>query len=125
MTKRICALVLAASLAALPAPPANAAKPRHDLTVSAKEIGGDTNRFKMYGAVPTAAGIELRVQRKVDKAAFEDWSTEQTAVDTGRFSFKIYGGKRGSTVCYRVVVPASDTHRTTKGKKWCIETEAS
>lgn len=117
--------VLAASLVTLSAPPASAAKPRHDLTVKAKEIGGDSNRFKMYGAVPTAAGVELTVQRKVNKGAFKDWSTELTAVETGRFSFKIYGGKRGSTICYRVVVPASDTHRTTKGAKSCIRTKAS
>ena len=124
MTQRFVGLVLAASLVTLPAPAANAANPRHDLTVSAKEIGGDSNRFKMYGAVPTAAGVELRVQRKVNKGAFEDWGIELTAAETGRFSFKIYGGKRGSTICYRVVVPAGDGHRTTKGKKWCIETEA-
>lgn len=123
--RSIIGLVLAASVVTLPAPAASAAdKPRHDLTVAAKEIGGDSNRFKMYGAVPTAPGVELRVQRKVNKGAFADWSSELTAVDSGRFSFKIYGGKRGSTVCYRVVVPASDTHRTTKGKKWCIETDS-
>ena len=89
----------------------------------AREIGGDSNRFKMFGTVPTALGVELRVQRKVNKGAFQDWTTELTAADTGRFSVRIYGGKRGSTICYRVVVPAGDGYRTTKGKKWCIETE--
>jgi hypothetical protein len=118
--------VLAASLGTPPALVHAADKPRHDLTVAAKEIGGPkTNRFKMYGAVPTAAGVELRVQRKVDKGAFADWATETTAEGTGRFSFRIYGGKRGSTVCYRVVVPSDPVHRTTKGKKWCIRTAAS
>lgn len=117
-------LVLAASAVTLPAPAVSAAdKPRHDLTVAAKEIGGDSNRFKMFGTVPTALGVELRVQRKVNKGAFRDWTTELTAADTGRFSVRIYGGKRGSTICYRVVVPAGDGYRTTKGKKWCIETE--
>ena len=51
MILRLLALVLAASFVSPPAPAASAAaKPRHDLTVSAKEIGGDgTNRFKMFG----------------------------------------------------------------------------
>lgn len=117
-------LLLAASLGTLPAAAAHAAdNPRHDLTVAAKEIGGDgTNRFKMYGEVPTYAGQKLRVQRKVNAGSFSDWSTDLTSAETGRFSFRIYGGKRGSTVCYRVVVPATADHRTTKGKKWCVQT---
>lgn len=128
MTSRlIVGAVLAASFGALPAPAANGADaPRHELTVSAKEIGGEgTNKFKMYGQVPTYAGRELRVERKVNGATFIAWSTDLTAADTGRFSFRIYGGKRGSTVCYRVVVPATSEHRLTKGKRWCIETEGS
>jgi hypothetical protein len=132
--RSLAAAVLAGSLVSLgslgplvmlPAPAALAAdKPRHDLQVSSKEIGGDTDRFKMFGSVPTYAGAELRIQRKVDKAPFKAWSTELTATGTGRFSFRIYGGKRGSTVCYRVVVPATAEHRRTKGQRWCIETEA-
>jgi len=121
----VVGLVLAASLGPLSAPAPAADKPRHDLTVQAKEIGGDSNRFKMYGAVPTFAGGDLRIERKVNKAPFAAWSTETTAADTGRFSFKIYGGKRGSTICYRVIVPATPDYRQTKGEKWCIETEAS
>ena len=126
-TRSVLGLLLAASLGTLPAAAAfGADPPRHDLTVAAKEIGGDgTNRFKMYGAVPTYAGQQLRVQRKVNAGAFADWTTDLTAPDSGRFSFRIYGGKRGSTVCYRVVVPATPDHRLTKGKRWCIETAAS
>lgn len=118
-------LTLAAATGLVPAADAHAAdKPRHDLTVAGKEIGGDgTNRFKLYGTVPTYAGQELRIERKVNKGPFAAWSTEATAPESGRFSFRIYGGKRRSTVCYRVVVPSTPDHRTTKGKKWCIETE--
>lgn len=127
MILRLLALVLAASFVSPPAPAASAAaKPRHDLTVSAKEIGGDgTNRFKMFGSVPTYLGQELRVQRKVSNGPFRAWSTDTTSADKGRFSFRIYGGKRGSTVCYRVVVPSTRDHRTSKGERWCIQTEAA
>jgi hypothetical protein len=122
----LVALVLAAPVA-LPAPAAVAAdKPRHDLTVAAKEIGGDgTNRFKMYGAVPTYLGQDLRIERKVNAKPFAAWSKDTTSSDAGRFSFRVYGGKRGSTICYRVVVPATQDHRRTKGPRWCIRTAAS
>ena len=119
-------LGLAATLVSLPAPaPAAAAKkPRHELTVSAKEIGDDSsNRFKMFGSVPTYLGKDLRVERKVNKNAFEPWSTDATSADKGRFSFRIYGGKVGSTICYRVVVPATKDHRRTRGPASCIETK--
>ena len=117
-------LALAATLASLPASAAAAQKPRHDLTVSAKEIGDDSsNRFKMFGSVPTYLGQDLKIERKVNKGAFEPWSTDATSADTGRFSFRIYGGKVGSTICYRVVVPATKDHRRTKGQASCIETK--
>jgi hypothetical protein len=119
-------LALAAALASLPAsaPAAAATKPRHDLTVSAKELGDDSsNRFKMFGTVPTYLGKDLKIERKVNNGTFEPWSTDTTSADKGRFSFRIYGGKIGSTVCYRVVVPATKDHRRTKGRASCIETK--
>lgn len=118
------ALVLLGGAVAVPAEAA--AKPRHDLTVQAKEIGGDdTNRFRMYGRVTTYLGKDLRIERKVNKGPFEQWSTDATSADKGTFSFRIYGGKIGSTICYRVVVPATQDHRRTKGERWCIQTEVS
>jgi hypothetical protein len=104
---------------------AAAQKPRHDLVVQAKEIGGDdSSRFKLFGRVSTFPGQELRVERKVNKGPFEAWSTDTTSADKGKFSIRVYGGKRGSTICYRVVVPATPDHRRTQGQRWCIETEA-
>jgi hypothetical protein len=122
----LAGLVLAATLASLPASASEAPskKPRHDLTVSAKEIGDDSsNRFKMFGSVPTYLGKDLKIERKVNKGTFERWSTDATSADKGRFSFRIYGGKVGSTICYRVVVPATKQHRRTKGGASCIETK--
>ena len=122
----VVGLALAATLGSLPASTSEAAakKPRHDLTVSAKEIGDDSsNRFKMFGSVPTYLGQDLRIERKVNKGTFELWSTDVTSPDRGKFSFRIYGGKVGSTICYRVVVPATKDHRRTKGRASCIETK--
>lgn len=104
---------------------AAADKPRHDLAASAKEIGGDSNTFKLFGRVPTYPGRDLRIERKVNKGPFKAWATEATSADNGRFSIKVYGGKRGSTICYRVIVPSTPEYRTTKGDRWCIKTENS
>ena len=125
MTPRLLALVLAASRVTSSAPAEGrvADKPRHDLTVAGKEIGGDSNRFKLFGRVTTYLGQDLRVERKVNAGPFEAWATETTSADQGRFSIRVYGGKRGSTICYRVIVPATPDHRRTKGERWCIETE--
>ena len=127
MTLRFLALVLTAALVAPSAPAEGrtydrADKPRHDLTVAGKEIGGDTNRFKLYGRVPTYPGKDLRIERKVNSQSFKPWSTDTTSADTGRFSIRVYGGKRGSTICYRVVVPSTPEFRTTRGDRWCIRT---
>jgi hypothetical protein len=117
-------LLSAALLAGLAhgVPATAAAEPRHDLTVAGKEIGGDSDRFKLFGRVPTYPGQDLRIERKVNKGPFEVWASEATSADQGRFSIRVYGGKRGSTVCYRVVVPATAEHRRTQGERWCITT---
>lgn len=120
----VTALVLGLVLTAAQVPAEGADKARHDLTVSSEEIGGDdTNRFRMYGDVPTYPGRKLRVERKVNKGPYKRWVTQRTADDSGRFSFRIYGGKVGSTICYRVVVPETNSYRRTKGEASCIETK--
>src|SRR5687767_9691445 len=105
----LVALVMAASvmLAFTSVTSANgAAKVKHDLTASAKEIG-TTNRFKAFGKVPTYAGKKITIQRKVNKGAYTFWKKTKTQADSGKFSEPIYGGKRGSTICYKVVVPST------------------
>lgn len=126
VSRMLVGVVLAAVLVSPSGPASSVAakKPRHDLAVAAKEIGGnDTNKFKMYGRVPTYAGQELRVERKVNNGRFAAWATDEASADEGRFSFRIYGGKVGSTICYRVVVPATKDYRRTKGQAFCIETK--
>jgi hypothetical protein len=119
----LLALALALLVAAAPGPAAGAAKVRHDLTVSSEEIGGDdTNRFRVLGAVPTYKGRRLKIQVRVNGGAWKLWRTSLTGAEDGAFSERIYGGKRGSTVCYKVVVPSTKRYRTTKRRAGCIRT---
>jgi hypothetical protein len=105
-------------------PPATAVdKPRHDLTVSSEEVSGEhTNDFRLFGAVPTYKGRKLRIQSRVNGGPWRLWKTTPTDAEDGAFSEPIYGGKRGSTVCYKVVVPSTKKYRTTKRKAACIAT---
>ncbi|MBJ7359955.1 hypothetical protein [Nocardioides sp.] len=116
-------LVLGLLLTLVPSPATGAAKVRHDLTVAAEEVGGEgTNHFRMFGAVPTYQGRRLKIQHRVDDGGWRLWKTTLTAAEDGAFSERIYGGKRGSRVCYKVVVPATKKYRTTKRKVACITT---
>ena len=119
----LVALLLSASvLLALTTTTANsAAKVKHDLTANAKEIGS-TDRFKTFGKVPTYAGRKITIQRKVNKGQYTFWKKTKTRADNGKFSERIYGGKRGSTVCYKVVVPSTANYKTTKKVVGCITT---
>ena len=117
----LLALVLAFAMSGLVAQPAEAAKPKHDLQASAKEIGG-TDRFKAFGKVPTYAGKKIVIQRKVNKGPFTFWKKTRTKEGSGKFSERIYGGKRGSTICYKIVVPKTSTYRATRKNVGCIQT---
>ena len=128
MTSRFTlGLLLAASLATPPAAVANGAdKPRHDLTVSATEIGDEgTNEFRIYGTVATFKGRNLTIQVKVDHGDWDFWKKSATAPEDGAFSERIYGGKRGSKVCYKVIVPSTKRYLTTKKRAACITTDAA
>ncbi len=98
-----------------------AAKVKHDLTASAKEIG-TTNKFKTFGKVPTYAGRKITIQRKVNKGSYTFWKKTKTKAGSGKFSEPIFGGKRGSKICYKIVVPKTPTYKTTKKAVGCIST---
>jgi hypothetical protein len=104
--------------------PATAAdKTPHELTVAAEEVGGEgTNHFRMFGAVPTYKGRRLKIQHRVNGGDWRLWRTTLTGAEDGAFSERIYGGKRGSRVCYKVVVPGTKKYKTTKRKVACIRT---
>jgi hypothetical protein len=101
-----------------------AAKAKHDLLVTGEEIGGEgTNKFRIYGTVATFKGRNITVQVKVNNGDWDLWKRTATAAEDGAFSERIYGGKRGSKVCYKVVVPSTERYRTTKKRAACITTD--
>jgi hypothetical protein len=107
------------------APVGAAAKTKHDLTVAAEEIGGDgTNEFRILGTVSTFKGRNLTIQIRINKGGWDPWKKTATDPDDGSFSERVYGGRRGSKVCYKVVVPSTKRFKTTKRKAGCIRTAA-
>jgi hypothetical protein len=118
------ALFLAVSLGFVvsTSPATNAkAKEKHDLVAAGKEIG-TTNKFKAFGKVSTYKGRTIVIQRKVNKQAYKPWKKIKTTADKGKFSTRIFGGKRGDKICYKVVVPATKKYKTTKDVVGCITT---
>jgi hypothetical protein len=100
-----------------------AAKTKHDLVVQAEEIGGSSsNKFRLFGTVSTYKGRKIIIQRKVNKGQYTFWKKTKTSADKGKFSERIYGGKRGSKICYKVVVPKTKNYKTTKRAVACITT---
>ncbi len=103
--------------------PQAAAKTKHDLVVTGEEVGGEgTNKFRIYGTVATFKGRKLTIQVKVNNGDWEFWKKTATAAEDGAFSERIYGGKGGSKICYKVVVPSTKRYRTTKERAACITT---
>ena len=119
----LVALVVAISMSMAFTSPAatGAAKTRHDLVAKGKEIG-NTNKFVTFGKVTTFKGRKITIQRKVNRGAFKFWKKTKTNATTGKFRERIYGGKRGSKVCYKIVVPSTKNYKTTRQFVGCITT---
>ena len=126
----LVALVLAALVLTPPpaqatqaAPAAQAAKPRHDGFALGKEIG-ETNKFVAYGKWSSYKGKNVKVQRRAcGSCAWKLYKRTRTNAKSGWFRTRIEPGDRvGSKVCYRVVVPATGTHRLTRDVAGCITT---
>lgn len=123
----LVALVMAASMmlafSSVTAPAEGAAKTKHDLVVQGEEIGGaSSNKFRIFGTVSTYKGRKIIIQRKVNKGAYIFWKKTKTNAAKGKFSERIYGGKRGSKICYKVIVPSTKKYKTTKRAVACITT---
>ncbi|WP_205473382.1 hypothetical protein [Nocardioides sp. SYSU D00038] len=101
---------------------ASAAKARHDLTVSGKEIG-TSNRFIAKGKVTTYKNRKIIVQRKINGKGWKFYKKVKTSASKGAFRTKITAGKRrGDKYCYRVTVPATARYKLTRGQVGCITT---
>ncbi len=98
-----------------------AKKPSHNLIAKGKEIGS-TDKFKLFGKVSTFKGRKIIIQRKVNSGKYRFWKKIKTTKAKGRFSTRIYGGKRGSKICYKVVVPKTKKYRVTRDVVGCITT---
>ena len=101
------------------------AKTKHDLVVTGEEVGGEgTNKFRIFGTVATFKGRNLTIQIKINQGDWDFWKKTGTDREDGAFSERIYGGKRGSKVCYKVVVPSTKRYKTTRKRAACITTDA-
>lgn len=104
------------------AEPAAEPKPKHVGFATAKEIR-NTNKFVTYGKWQTYKGRHIKVQRRnCGTCAWKFYKKTRTSADNGHFRTRIYPGKRGSKICYRVVVPRTKKYRTTRVRVGCITT---
>ena len=112
------ALVLTCTLSQGLPQPAQAAKPKHQLTARAYERG-TTNRFFVAGKVSTYPGGKIRLLRNVDGGKYEVYKRFKTK-GSGRFTKRIFqvGGKK---TCFKVQVPGTTNYRkTTSPNLGCI-----
>ena len=101
---------------------AQQAKPKHALFASGKELG-NTNKFIAFGRVATYKGHNITVQRKnCGKCAWKFYKKVKTSADKGKFRTRIAPGRRGTRICYKVVVPSTPNYRATKRVVGCITT---
>lgn len=98
---------------------------KHRVCATGKEIG-DTNKFVAYGKVTTYKGRIIKLQRRAcGTCAWKFYKETRTSEETGWFRTRIYPGKVGSKVCYRVVVPKTNKYELTRVVVGCIRTESA
>ena len=101
-----------------------ATKPPHDVVAVSEEIGGvGSGKFRAYGAASTHKDRKITIQLRVGGRKWTAWKVVRTGAEDGSFSERIYGGKRGTRACYRVVVPRTKLYRPTKVRLGCIVTK--
>jgi hypothetical protein len=129
----VCGLVLSllavgtASTAAEPgsarAIPCKEVEGKHRVCATGKEIG-HTNRFVAYGKVTTYKDRTIKLQRRsCGTCGWKFYKKTKTSAETGWFRTRIYPGKVGSNVCYRVVVPKTTRYELTRVVVGCIRTQ--
>ena len=114
----LVALILAATMGqALLAPAEAAAKPKHDLSATGKEIG-NTDKFIAFGKVSTYPSKKIKIMRKVGTGGYKAYKKVKTK-GNGKFRTGIaqVGNKR---TCFKVVVPATSAYKQTQKGIGCI-----
>lgn len=115
LVSAFAALVIALSLTGLVASPAQAAKPKHDLS----GVGGYTTpkgQFVIEGKITTLLNKNVTVEKKPKGKNWGFYSKTKTS-GKGKFSTFI-DGKIGD--CFRVVAPETSEYKETKRKIGCI-----
>jgi hypothetical protein len=111
----LVALVLGVSLVGLVATPAQAVRPKHELTA----VPGTTATGKTYisGKAKTLPNKHVNVQRKLNGGV---WKLYKKADTNGRGKYKVFvtGPSRS---CFRVVAPGNKKYRTAKVFVGCLE----
>ena len=116
----LVALVLAATVSpGFASSTSAAALPKHDLSATGKEMGS-TDKFIVFGKVPTFPSGKVKVLRKVGAGSYKAYKKTKTEAN-GKFRTRIYqaGNKR---TCFKVVVPATATYKKTQKGIGCIFT---
>jgi len=131
LTRIIAAIVAFALLAMAPlalttgasaADVGERAKPKHIGFATGKELG-NTNKFIAYGKWSTHKGKNITVQRRAcGGCSWKFYKKTKTSAAKGSFRTRIAPGKRGSKVCYRVVVPGNSKYKLTRDVAGCITT---
>ena len=114
------ALVMAVTLSqALMSPAQSAPAPKHDGSVTAKEIG-TSNKFIVYGKITTAPGKKIKILRNAAGGKYSVYKTIKTK-SNGKFRTPITQIGRKKT-CFRVEVPSSGGYKKTTFQAPCIVT---
>lgn len=110
------ALVLAISLAGLVASPAQATKPKHNLTASG---GGTSGHLYIGGQTTTGAGKKVIIKKKRKGTSQFAFYKDKVTNNKGKFKINVNGGIGD---CFSVTVPASRGYKakTLKGRRFCI-----
>jgi hypothetical protein len=111
----VTALVVTAALLGLVASPAQAAKPKHDVTANPRTTASGQTFIK--GKVSTYPNGVIAVQRKLPGKTWDTYKTPTTNAK-GKYS-QVVNGPGGS--CFRVVVPGTDVYRKTTVRVGCFE----
>jgi hypothetical protein len=109
------ALVLSITMTGLVVSPAQAAKPKHDLTASPGQAANGTLFIK--GKVTTFLKKKVIIQRKLKGKSYVLYKKSKTD-NKGKFKVNVAGP---SKACFKVVVPKTSSYKTTKLFIGCLQ----